>query len=335
MRILSGLKPSGLPHLGNYFGAMRQWVELQTQGEAFYFLADLHALNQVRDAATMREWTFGAALDYLALGLDPQRATLYVQSDVPEISELTWILGTVTPMGLLHRAHAYKDALAKGVEVDYGLFAYPVLMAADILAYDTDLVPVGQDQKQHVEIARDIAVKLNMTYAPTFDPQTGEGGVLKLPQARIVPDAAVVPGTDGRKMSKSYGNTIPLFASDKETKKAIMGIVTDSASVEAPKDPATCNVFALLRLLARPEELPEIESRYRAGGTGYGAFKSLLLERFHDRFDAVRARRAEFAADPAGVRAVLADGAARARVAAGATLDRVQRAVGIRPEPTR
>ncbi|MCA9317001.1 MAG: tryptophan--tRNA ligase [Planctomycetes bacterium] len=330
MRILSGLKPTGRPHLGNYFGALRQWVELQDKGEPFYFLADLHALNQVRDAATMREYTLGAALDYFALGLDPERATIFVQSEVPEISELTWILGTVTPMGLLQRAHAYKDALAKGEEVDYGLFAYPVLMAADILAYDSDIVPVGQDQKQHVEITRDIAVKLNQTYCSTFDPQTGEGGALKLPQPMIVPETATVPGTDGRKMSKSYGNTIPLFGTDKETKKAIMGIVTDSASVEAPKDPASCNVFALLKLLAPADELPAIEEQYRAGGTGYGAFKTLLLERFHDRFDAARARRQELAADPGVVRDALTRGAEKARAVAGEVLARVQRAVGIR-----
>lgn len=330
MRILSGLKPTGRPHLGNYFGALRQWVDLQARGDGFYFLADLHALNQVRDAATLRTYTMGAALDYLALGLDPERATIFVQSDVPEVSELTWILGTVTPMGLLQRAHAYKDALAKGHEVDHGLFAYPVLMAADILLYDSEVVPVGQDQKQHVEITRDIAVKLNQTYCPDFDPHTGEGGALKLPEALVVPEAATVPGTDGRKMSKSYDNTIALFDTDKQVKKAIMGIVTDSTPVEAPKDPDTCNVFALLRLLAPAEELAGLADRYRTGGTGYGDFKKLLLERFHDRFDGARARRAELADDLVHVRDVLKAGAERARSVAAVVLDRVHRAVGIR-----
>ena len=330
MRILSGLKPTGRPHVGNYLGALRQWIDLQDAGQAFYFLADLHALNQVRDAATMRTYTMDAALDYLALGLDPERCTLFVQSHVPEVSELTWILGTVTPMGLLQRAHAYKDALAKGEEPDYGLFAYPVLMAADILAYDSDIVPVGQDQKQHIEITRDIAVKFNMTYCPDFDPHTGEGGALRLPREQIVEQTAIVPGTDGRKMSKSYGNTIELFASDKQTKKTVNRIVTDATPVEDPKDPETCTVFALTRLLATEAQAEEIAAKYRAGGMGYGQAKAFLLERFHERFDAARARRKELENDLAGVEDVLRRGAERAREAAAVVLDRVQRACGIR-----
>lgn len=329
MRILSGLKPSGKPHIGNYFGALRQWIDLQSQGDGFYFIADLHALNQVRDAEELRARSLGVALDYLALGLDPEQATLFTQSHIPEVPELTWILGTVAPMGLLQRAHAYKDALAKEKETDFGLFAYPVLMAADILLYDSTTVPVGKDQKQHVEITRDLAVKFNATYCSTFDPATGEGGALRLPEAYIMESTAVVPGTDGRKMSKSYGNTVELFASDKEVKKAIMRTVTDSTSVEAPKDPDTCNVFAMLDLFVEGDEREEIADRYRAGGTGYGDFKKLLLEKFHDHFDAARARRREFESNLDFVHGVLERGAAQARAAAGPVLERVKRACGL------
>lgn len=330
MRILSGVKPTGRPHLGNWFGAIRQFIGLQDRGEGLYFVADLHALDQVRDAETLRRLSLGVALDYLALGLDPARATLFAQSHVPEIPELTWILGAVTPMGMLNRAHAYKDAMAKGKEVDFGLFAYPVLMAADILAYGSDVVPVGKDQKQHVEIARDLAVKLNARYCTGFDPATGEGGVLKVPEPWILDDTAVVPGTDGRKMSKSYGNTIGLFAPDKQLKKSVMGIVTDSTSLEAPKDPATCNVFALLRLFCTEAELAEIADRYRAGGTGYGDFKKLLLEKIHETFDEARARRRELEQNLDHVEAVFRRGAARARELAGPVLDDVRRACGLR-----
>jgi tryptophanyl-tRNA synthetase len=330
MRILSGVKATGRPHLGNWFGAIRQFIELQEQGDGFYFVADLHALDLVRDAATLREYTLGVALDYLALGIDPERSTLFVQSHVPEVSELQWILGTVTPMGQLQRAHGYKDALAKGKEVDFGLFAYPVLMAADILLYRSDVVPVGKDQKQHVELTRDLAVKFNLTYCPGFDPATGRGGALALPDAMILDDVAVVPGTDGRKMSKSYGNTIQLFDEDKPTKKAIMGIVTDSTPVEAPKDPDACNVFALLKLFCDAEELAGVRDRYVTGGTGYGEFKKLLLERFHETFDAARARRRELLGSLDHVHAVLRRGAERAREVGAQVLADVQRACGLR-----
>ena len=332
MRILSGLKPTGRPHLGNYLGALRQWIDLQDAGEAFYFLADLHALNQVRDAETMRTYTMDAALDYMALGLDPERCTLFVQSHVPEVSELTWILGTVTPMGLLQRAHAYKDALVEGEGGrTIGLFAYPDSHGrGHPRSTDSDLVPVGKDQKQHIEITRDIAVKFNQAYCPGFDPHTGEGGALRLPKESIVEDAAVVPGTDGQKMSKSYNNTIPLFASDKRIKKAINRIVTDATPVEDPKDPATCNVFAILRLLVQDAEREAMAARYRAGGLGYGEVKKLLIDRFHDRFDAARARRAELESDLGAVEAVLVRGAAAARASATVVLDRVRRACGIR-----
>jgi tryptophanyl-tRNA synthetase len=331
MRLLSGVKPTNAPHVGNYFGAMRQFVDQQANSDGYFFIADLHALNQVRNAEELRGYTLGVALDYLAIGLDPAKSTMYVQSHVPEISELDWILGTVTPMGLLQRAHAYKDALAKGQDVDFGLFAYPVLMAADILVVRADAVPVGKDQVQHVEIARDIAVKFNTTYAKGFDPKTGKGGPLALPRAHVVEDVAVVPGTDGRKMSKSYGNTIPLFGSDKEVKKAIMGIVTDSTSVEAPKDPAKDNVFALLKLFLAPAEQAALAERYRRGGEGYGIYKTLLLDRFHALFDPARKRREELAQNLDHVNAVLARGAERARTVAAEVLRDVQQACGIGP----
>lgn len=329
MRILSGVKPTHHPHIGNYFGAMRQFVAYQEAGDGYFFIADLHALNQVRDAALLRAYTLDMALDFLAIGLDPQRATLYVQSHVPEVSELDWILGTVTPMGLLQRAHAYKDALAKEKEVDFGLFAYPVLMAADILIVRGESVPVGKDQVQHVEITRDIAVKFNSAFCKDFDPQTGRGGVLTLPTARVQEEVAVVPGTDGRKMSKSYGNTIPLFAPDKEVKKAIMGVVTDSTPVEAPKDPERCNVFQLLKLFLPAAEQAAVAARYRRGGEGYGAFKALLLEQFHARFDPIRKRREELARNLDHVHGVLARGAEKARAVAGQVLGDVQRACGV------
>src|SRR5262245_25475848 len=329
MRLSSGLRPSRLPRLGSVFGAIRQFVDLQAKGGGYYFIADLHALNQVRDQKTLRDYTLGMALDYLAIGLDPAQSTLYVQSHVPEVSELNWVLGTVTPMGLLQRAHAYKDALAKGLDVDFGLFAYPVLMAADILLVRADAVPVGKDQVQHVEIARDVAVKFNATYAKTFDPKTGKGGPLALPMALVTEAVAVVPGTDGRKMSKSYDNTIPLFGSDKEVKKAIMGIVTDSTPVEAPKDPGKCNVFALLKLFLSSAEQEALAERYRRGGEGYGVYKTLLLERFHAAFDDARKRRDELAKSLDHVNAVLRRGAERARAVGAEVLHDVQRACGV------
>ena len=330
MRVLSGLKPTNRPHLGNYFGAMRQFVDLQTKGDGFYFVANLHALDQVRNAADLRDLTTGVVLDYLALGLDPGRATLFVQSDVPEISELMWILGSVTPVGLLERMHAYKDATAKGREADFGLFAYPVLMAADILLYASDVVPVGKDQKQHVEFTRDIAVKFNVTYCKDFDPQTGEGGALHLPEPLILEDVAVVPGTDGQKMSKSYNNGIPLFGTDKEWEKTTSRIVTDSKGVEEPKDPATCNVFQILKLFLTDAERAEMEQRYRAGGMGYGVPKKMLLAKIHERFDAPRAKRAELERNLDHVNAILARGAERARATGRPVLDGVRLACGVR-----
>jgi tryptophanyl-tRNA synthetase len=330
MRVLSGLKPTNRPHLGNYFGAMRQFVEMKSQPtQAFYFIANLHALDQVRNADELRELTIGVALDYLALGLDPTNSTLFVQSDVPEVSELMWILGSVTPVPLLERMHAYKDATAKGREADFGLFAYPVLMAADILLYASTHVPVGKDQKQHVEFTRDLAVKFNRTYCKGFDPQTGEGGALLLPEPYILDDVATVPGTDGQKMSKSYNNGIPLFGTDKEWEKVTSRIVTDSKGVEEPKDPATDNVFQILRLFLTDAERAELEARYRAGGMGYGVPKKLLLAKIHERFDAARARRDELAKDLGYVESVLTRGAEHARAVGRPVLDAVQRACGV------
>jgi tryptophanyl-tRNA synthetase len=330
MRILSGLKPTGRPHIGNYFGAIHQWIDLQQEGDGLYFIADLHALDGLHDADAMRAYTLDAALDYLALGLDPERCTLFVQSQVPEISELMWILGSVAPMGLLQRAHAYKDAVAKGKDADFGLFAYPVLMAADILLYRSDVVPVGKDQKQHIEIARDLAVKFNHLYCPDFDPETGKGGALVVPEGRTMAETALVPGTDGRKMSKSYGNTLELFAPDKQVKKAIMRTVTDSTPVEDPKDPDNDNVFAMLKLFVDEAQREEIAGRYRSGGTGYGDFKKLLLEKFHAYFDDARARRHELAQNLDYVHGVLTKGAERARTIGREVLDDVQKACGLR-----
>ncbi|MBK9975808.1 MAG: tryptophan--tRNA ligase [Planctomycetes bacterium] len=330
MRILSGVQPSGKLHIGNYFGAIAQFVELQHKGEGLYFIADLHALTTIRDAAKLRELVHDVALNYLALGLDPAKAILFRQSDIPEVTELAWVLSTVTPMGLLERAHSYKDKTAKGISADHGLFAYPVLMAADILIYHSDVVPVGKDQKQHVEITRDIAVKFNQTYCPGFDPATGEGGVLKLPKPMILDDAAVVPGTDGQKMSKSYGNTIDLFGPEKEIRKRIMSVKTDSTALEAPKNPDTCNVFALLKLFASPQELKEIRAQYERGGTGYGDFKKRLADYFFARFGEARKRYDSLAQDPSYVEKVLSEGATRAREIAIRLTDQVRNATGLR-----
>ncbi|MCA9727178.1 MAG: tryptophan--tRNA ligase [Candidatus Eisenbacteria bacterium] len=329
MRILSGVKPTGRPHLGNYFGAIQQFVDLQHRGEGYFFVADLHALDEIRDREKLLGLSNGVALDYLAFGLDPKRAVVFRQSDVPEVSELQWILGTVTPFALLQRGHAYKDALAKSENVDFGLFAYPVLMAADILLYLADGVPVGKDQTQHIEFTRDIATKFNQTYCPDFDPHTGLGGVLKLPDGIYLENTAVVPGTDGEKMSKSYGNTIEPFADDKTLKKQVMRIVTDSTPLEAPKNPDTCNVYALLKLFCEPAELAGVREQYLAGGVGYGHFKTLLLDKIHEKFDGMREVRLRLEKDPAALEDILADGARRARETGGELLAAVKRACGV------
>jgi tryptophanyl-tRNA synthetase len=321
LRILTGIQPSGTLHVGNYFGAMRPLIANQERGQVFAILVDLHALTSLQDPAALRANTRSAALDFLAAGLDPERSIFFKQSDVPEHSELMWILSTVTPMGLLERAHAYKDKVAKGIAANAGLFVYPVLMASDILLYDGDVVPVGKDQKQHLEIARDLAVKINEAF--------GEGTV-KLPEPEIAEDVAVVPGTDGQKMSKSYGNTINMFADEKALRKSVMSVVTDSTPLEAPKPVEGSNVLALYRLFASPDEVRRMEDEFRAGGTGYGDFKKRLFEAIMDHFGPMRARRAELERNPDYVDQVLRDGAARAREVATVTMDRVRLAIGLR-----
>jgi tryptophanyl-tRNA synthetase len=336
MRILSGVQSSGKLHIGNYFGAIRQFIELQHSGEGLYFIANLHAMTTVRDAALARSLTRDVALDYLALGLDPAKATLFRQSDIPEIPELFWILTVVTPMGMLERAHSYKDKIAKGISPDAGLFTYPVLMAADILLYGSDAVPVGKDQAQHLEMTRDIATKFNLAYVPGYDPKRDEDpktrkveGILKLPRALIQESTAVVPGIDGQKMSKSYHNTIDLFAPDAETKKKIMSIKSDSTPLEAPKDPGANPIHALLKLFATESEMADFDRSYREGGKGYGHYKQDLLALFHRHFDEARKKRAELAADPAYVEKVLRDGAEKARAIAAPVMKRVREATGL------
>jgi tryptophanyl-tRNA synthetase len=318
-RVLSGLQPSGAAHLGNYFGAMRQIVALQEHNRGTYFIADLHSLNSIRDAELRRRYTLDMALDYLAVGLDPARAILYRQSDLLEVSELSWILTTLTPMGLLERCHAYKDKLEHGAKPDAGLFTYPVLMAADILIHRAQVVPVGQDQKQHIEVARDIAVKFNLTYRQVFE----------LPEPYIL--VAVVPGTDGQKMSKTYGNAIDVFASEKQLRKQVMGIVTDSTPVEAPKDPDRSTIFQIYRLFASEDERAEMAERFRKGGYGYGDAKKTLLAKILDYFGPARARREELARDPDAIEDLLLSGAKRARENAAPLMDEVRAAAGIGP----
>lgn len=320
MRILSGIQPSGTPHLGNYFGMMRPAIELQERGEAFYFIADYHALTTVRDAPTLRRNSRELALDFLACGLDPARSVFFRQSDVPAVTELAWILGTVTPMGLLERCHSFKDKTARGIAASHGLFAYPVLMAADILLYDSDLVPVGRDQKQHLEVTRDIAVKMNEAY----------GEVFKLPQPDIRDESAVVPGTDGEKMSKSYDNTIEIFAAEGPLRKKIMGIKTDSTPVEAPKRLEGSAILALHKLVAAPADQERMEAEFLSGGVGYGDFKKRLFGAVWEYFAPLRKRRGELETDPGYVDSVLAEGAQRARAVAETVMDRVRRAVGLR-----
>jgi tryptophanyl-tRNA synthetase len=321
MRILSGIQPSGSLHLGNFFGMMKPSIELQEQGEAFYFIADYHSMTSLFDPAKRRQNTLDVALDFLACGLDPKRTVFFRQSDVPEVTELTWMLGTVTPMGLLERCHSYKDKLAKGISFNFGLFAYPVLMAADILIYDSNIVPVGQDQKQHVEITRDIAIKFNEQYGETF----------VVPEPQIRAEVAKVPGTDGEKMSKSYGNAIEIFGDEKALRKKVMAIVMDSRSPQEPKPDAEKNIaLQLLKLVAPPETAKAFEDRVRAGGLGYGDLKKALFEHYWNYFAAARSKRAELAANPDYVEGVLSTGAAKARALARQVLDRAKQASGLR-----
>jgi tryptophanyl-tRNA synthetase len=321
MRILSGIQPSGEPHLGNYFGAIRQHVELQTRGQGIYFIADYHSMTSLRDGARRREFVRELALDYLACGLDPRRSILYRQSDLPETCELAWQLTTVTPMGLLQRATSYKDKLAAGLSPDHGLFAYPVLQAADILQFRADVVPVGQDQKQHIEMARDIAVKFNQAYGREVFP---------LPEPQILEEVAVVPGVDGRKMSKSYENTLRMFWPEQQLRKAVMAIVTDSTPVEQPKDTSQ-TVFQLWSLFATKPEREELFARAKAGGLGYGEVKKDLAERMLRFFAPMRTLREDLARRPDEVEDILRDGARRARELALETWAAAREAAGVGP----
>jgi len=319
MRILSGIQPSGRLHIGNYFGMMRPAIELQDKGDAFYFVANYHALTTVTDGELLRQATLDVALDFLACGLDPEKATFFRQSDVPEVTELAWLLSVVTPMGLLERCHSFKDKTARGVVSNHGLFAYPVLMAADILAYQSNIVPVGKDQKQHVEVTRDIATKFNNLY----------GEIFVMPEPSIREAVAVVPGIDGKKMSKSYDNHLEMFGNEKELGKRVMRIVTDSTPMEDAKNPDECTVFELFSLFASNDEQEAMAGRYREGGYGYGSAKKLLLEKVGEFFEPMRKRREELEKNVDYVEEVLKKGAEAARMDARATLDRARTAVGL------
>jgi tryptophanyl-tRNA synthetase len=321
MRVLSGIQPTGRFHWGNYFGAIRQYIQLQHEAEeAFYFIANLHALTTVRNPQELRQMTLDAAIDLVALGLDPDRATLFVQSDVPEVSELCWLLMTGTPMGMLERCHAYKDKRARGLPADAGLLAYPVLQAADILAYDSDTVPVGEDQVQHIEVCRDVAASFNHHFGETF----------VMPHAKVLDTSARVPGTDGEKMSKSYDNTLEVFEEPKALRKKIMRIVTDSRPIEEPKDPQTDHLFQLYCLFADQQQQQVMAETYRRGGFGYGEVKQALAELAQDYFAEGRERRRELEAHPEQIRQILGDGAAKAREKAAEVLLRAQRACGVK-----
>ena len=320
MRVLSGIQPTGRFHWGNYFGAIRQYIALQEGNEAYYFIANLHALTTIRDAELLKQHSLDAAIDLLALGLDPDKAILFIQSDVPEVSELTWLLMTGTPLGLLERCHAYKEKKARGVSADAGLFTYPVLMAADILAYDADAVPVGQDQVQHIEVTRDLAGSFNHQFGETF----------VLPKPKLLEDGAKVPGTDGEKMSKSYDNTLEIFADAKAQRKQIMRITTDSRPMEDAKDPETDHLYQLYSLMAPPPDVQAMADMYRRGGFGYGEVKKALAEAAESYFAEARARREDIAAHPDRVFQILGDGAQRARKKAGEVLTRAQKACGLK-----
>jgi len=320
MRILSGIQPSGQLHIGNYFGMMKTMIANMENSDLYVFIVDLHALTSVHNKQKLATGTLEAAADFLALGLDPDKCTFWVQSDVPEVCELTWILSTLTPMGLMERCHSYKDKVAKGIDASHGLFSYPVLMAADILLYQADRVPVGKDQKQHLEVARDIAQKFNNTFGETF----------VIPEPAISELTATVPGLDGQKMSKSYGNTIPIFLEGKPLKKKVMAIATDATPVEDPKDPDKCNLFAMFKLFATPERVQEIRELYVNGGAAYGYIKLELFDLISDYYADARRKKSEYLADPEMLRAILRKGAERAREKAVVTLDLVRERVGLK-----
>lgn len=319
MRVLSGIQPSGSLHLGNFFGMMKKMIEYQEHEELFCFIANYHAQTSVSDGKVLARGTLEAAANFLALGMNPDKSTFWVQSDVPEVQELTWILSNFTPMGLLERCHSYKDKIAKGIPANHGLFAYPVLMTADILMYQSNKVPVGKDQKQHVEVARDVAIKFNNQY----------GDVFTLPEPEIDEDVATVPGLDGQKMSKSYGNTIDLFAEEKALRKQIMRIVTAPISVEDPKDPDDCNVYRIFRLFLNKDADSALRNRYQAGGLAFGEVKQELFETVRDFFAPQAEHRRELLADPDRIRKILAEGAEKARWAANKTLLKVRKKTGL------
>ncbi len=319
MRVLSGIQPSGSLHLGNYFGMMSKMIAYQEESELFCFIANYHAQTSLSDGKALARGTLEAAANFLALGMDPEKCTFWVQSDVPEVQELTWILSNFTPMGLLERCHSYKDKVGKGIAANHGLFAYPVLMTADILLFQSEKVPVGKDQKQHVEVARDIAIKFN----------TESGEIFILPDPEIDEDVATVPGLDGQKMSKSYGNTIDLFADDKALRKQVMRIVTDPTPVEDPKNPDACNVYKIFRLFLSKEENAALRQRYLAGGLAYGEVKQELFETVRDFFAPQAEYRRELLANPDGIREILAKGAEKARWAASKTLRKVRKKTGL------
>ena len=320
MKILSGIQPSGQLHIGNYFGMMETMVSNMENSELYVFIVDLHALTSVHDRDKLATGTLEAAADFLALGLDPDKCTFWVQSDVPEVCELSWALSTLTPMGLLERCHSYKDKVAKGIAASHGLFAYPVLMAADILLYQADRVPVGKDQKQHLEVARDLAMKFNNQYGETF----------VVPEPAISETTATVPGLDGQKMSKSYGNTIPIFIEGKQLKKRVMAIETDATPVDDPKDPDHCNLYQMMKLFATKERMAEINSLYVNGGAAYGYLKLELLDLLNDRFGAAREKKKEYLADPETLRQILRKGGDKAREKAAVTIDLVRERIGLK-----
>lgn len=319
MRVLTGIQPSGALHVGNYFGAIKQMVDLQDKSDLFIFIANYHALTSLKDGAALKSNTLDAAINFIALGIDPKKVTFWAQSDVKEVLELYWVLSGYTPMGLLERAHSYKDKVAKGIAANHSLFSYPVLMAADILLYDSEVIPVGKDQIQHVEITRDIAIKFNNDF----------GDVFKIPEFRVDDNVATVPGIDGAKMSKSYGNTIDIFCTDKELKKATSRIVTDSTPLEEPKEYANCNVFALAKLFLENDEVEALKARYQKGGEGYGHFKAYLNGLIWDYFAPAREKRAYYLAHQEEVVAILEDGAAKARVIASEKMRLIRDLVGI------
>ena len=320
MRILSGIQPSGQLHIGNYFGMMKTMIEHMENSELYVFIVDLHALTSVHDREKLASGTLEAAADFLALGLDPDKCTFWVQSDVPEVCELTWILSTIAPMGLLERCHSYKDKVAKGIMASHGLFSYPVLMAADILLYQSEMVPVGKDQKQHIEVTRDLAIKFNNEFGETF----------VLPEPSINETTAIVPGLDGLKMSKSYGNTIPIFMEGKQLKKRVMAIQTDATPVDDPKNPDTCNLYQLLKLFAAPQRMEEIHGLYVNGGAAYGYLKLELLDLLNDTFGAARQKKKEYLGDPEQLRAILGKGAEKAREKATVTMELVRQRIGLK-----